>query len=299
MKYVGITPDGERVLLPKPASMKLNRSEDAPADGFSGVFPLAQSGICLTQLQIFDANEALCFDGIVDDRTEQCGEGRFLTIAARSRAALLLDNEAIPQNYCMPSLETVFQRHIQPYGFTGYEGNTRIFPGKLEVTKGMSEWQAAETFCAEFLKVHPRISGGRFIASDTLPEGMLLFDRERGIPYSAVSVRNKYCSLYSELFAKNGNGYSPAARDKAALALGVARRRLLAKGMDADALIRSACKKAFSVTVTCPGEVPGELRMKAVINDKALSIPENLCVSEVDYALNSEGETTRFVLRSV
>ncbi len=299
MKYVGITPDGERVLLPKPASMKLNRSEDAPADGFSGVFPLVQSGLCLTQLQIFDAKGALCFDGIVDDRTEQCGGGILLTLAARSRASLLLDNEAIPQNYCMPSLETVFQRHIQPYGFTGYEGNTRIFPGKLEVTKGMSEWQAAETFCTEFLKVHPRIANGRFLATDSLPKGTLLFDRERGIPYSSVSVRHKDCSLYSELFAKSGSGYSPAARDETALALGVARRRLLPKGSNADALIQSGRKKAFSVTVTCPGEVPGELGMKAVINDKALSIPENLYVAEIDCVLNSAGEVTRFVLRSV
>jgi hypothetical protein len=299
MTYVGITPDGKRILLPKPVSMKLNHSEDAPADGFSGVFPLARSGVYLTQLQIYGANGKLCFDGIVDDQTEVYGDGILLTLAARSRAALLLDNEAIPQNYCMPSLGTVFQRHIQPYGFSGYEGNSRVFPGKLEVTKGMSEWQAAEAFCTKYLKVRPRIAGGRFIASNSLPKETLLFDREHGIPYASVSVRNKYCGLYSELFVKNGNGYSPVARDELALSLGTARRRLLSEGADVDELIRSAHKKAFSVTVTCPGEVPGELMMKAVLRDKALEISESLYVSEIECALDSAGETTRFVLRRV
>ena len=38
MTYVGITPEGEQLMLPDPVSITIDSDEDAPADSFSGVF---------------------------------------------------------------------------------------------------------------------------------------------------------------------------------------------------------------------------------------------------------------------
>jgi hypothetical protein len=296
MTYVGITPAGGNMVLPAPVSVKLNRTEGAPADGFTGIFPLKMTNGTITGLHIYDANHDLCFDGIVDEQKESCGGSNMLTLVARSRAALLLDNEAIPQTYCMPSLTTIFTRHVKPYGFSSFIGNPKVCAGELAVTKGMSEWQAVEAFCTKFLKVTPRMVDSALDASGVRPQGSLLFSQS-GVKYSSITVQNKYCCLYSELLAQSGVTYSLAAQDSKAIALGVKRRRCLAAGTDADALIQTARSKAFSVTVSCPGEVPTKLLMDASVDDKALGTIDGLYISEIDYVLDSSGEITRFTLR--
>lgn len=299
MIYIGITPDGKNITLPQPVSVRLNRTEDAPADGFTGIFPLTGSFGEITGLRIYGTDGALCLDGLVDEQKESCGSGRFLTLTARSRSALLLDNEAVPQTYCMPSLETVFLRHVKPYGFAGWKGSNKVFPGALQITKGMSEWQAAQAFCRKFLRTEPVITGGVFDASGERPQGNLLFDLDSGVKYSSLTVQSKYVSLYSELYTQSGKSgnYAVTAQDTQAQGLGVKRRRFLASGTDAEALIGSARRKAYSVTVLCPGEIPAKLRMAAAVRDKALGSTKNLYISEINYTLDADGEFTRFTLR--
>lgn len=298
MTYVGVTPQGVGLLLPPPVSARLVCGEDAPADGFTGVFPLKKSLGRLTGLKIYDRTRKLCFDGIVDEQKESVGGGWKLTLSARSRAALLLDNEAVPQTYCMPSLRTVFERHVKPYGFSGFLGDSRAFNGTYTVTKGMSEWQAAAGFCTLFLRVAPRIADDTFDASGAKPQGELLFDNAVGIGYTSVSVENLYCNALSEVLIKSGSAgaYSQAAQSAEAVSLGIRRRRCFAQG-DADGLIRAAEKKAYRVTADCPGEIAATLFTAARVRDPALGTVEKLYVSQTEYRLNADGESTRFTLR--
>nr|WP_319489382.1 hypothetical protein [uncultured Caproiciproducens sp.] len=298
MTYIGVTPQGMGIALPPPVSAKLICGEDAPADGFTGVFPLLKSMGEITGIKIYDKKQTLCFNGIVDEQRESCGGGRKLTLAARSRAALLLDNEAIPQTYCMPSLTTIYSRHVKPYGFSGCLGDNRVFSGTLVITKGMSEWQAAASFCSRFLKITPRITDNVFDASGSRPQGEMVFDNAEGIGYTSVSIDHQYCNYLSEVLVKSGKAgsYSPAAQSGTAASLGIKRRRCLTEG-DADELVRTAEKKAFRVTVVCPGEITANLFTAAKIRDEALGTVENLYVSQIEYSLGSGGENTNFILR--
>lgn len=301
MTFVGITPSGGNISLPQPVQVQLNRKEDAPADGFTGIFPLSRSFGNLTGIRIYDRNGELCFDGIVDEQRESCTGKLLLTLISRSRAALLLDNEAIPQTYCMPSLATIFARHVQPYGFNGFYGSTKMFSGALTVTKGMSEWQAAAAFCTRFLNVQPCIRDGVFDASGEMPQGGLQFDNSAGTRHSVLTVENKYCSLLSELLMQSGTGgtYAPARRDDRAVSLGIRRRRCITAGQNAENLIRAARRKAYSVQLDCPGEIPAQLFMNACVRDKVMGTIDGLYVSEIDYTMDSGGEMTRFVLRGL
>lgn len=265
MTYIGITPDGKSITLPQPVSVRLNRAEDAPADGFTGTFPLTSSFGRITELRIYGADGTLC----------------------------------LPQTYYMPLLKTVFLRHIQPYGFSDWKGSTKMFDGELRVTKGMSEWQAAQAFCRRFLKTEPFLIDGVFDASGEKPAGSLLFDQHSGMKYSSLTVNQKYCCLYSELYTQSGRSgsYTVAAKDKEAQGIGVKRRRFLSADSDAEALIQSARRKAYSVTVLCPGEVPAKLRIAAAVQDKTLGLLDGLYIAEINYTLDKDGEFTRFTLR--
>jgi hypothetical protein len=104
MTFVGIGPNGD-IKLPVPIRIRLDRDADAPADAFEGVFPCSAGFQPITNLKIFDSQGNVCFDGIVDEQ-ENSLTNKVLTLTARSRAALLLDNEAMPQTYASPSLAT-------------------------------------------------------------------------------------------------------------------------------------------------------------------------------------------------
>jgi len=300
LTYVGVTNIGESLLLPPPFSVKLIKNEDAPADGFTGVFPLLNDIGFITKIRVYDKRRKLCFDGLVDEQKKSRGKVSYFSINARSRAAVLLDNEALPQTYISPSLGTIFDRHVKPYGFTDYLGDEHSFNGELTITKGMSEWQAAEKFCRDFLKIKPRILGNKFDAEEKKPKGKLIFDNCGGIEYSSVSIQNKYYSVISEILGKSKGSdlYTTAAKNGKAEELGIVRKRFLntVKG-NPDNFIRNSQKKAFCAVVECFKEAEGELFMDAEIRDKQFGNIKRLYVSQMEYKLSSGGEMSRYVLR--
>jgi hypothetical protein len=295
--YLASGPGGERA-LPAPIRIHLDRDADAPADSLEGMFPLASDCGQITGLAVYDERGNTCFDGIVDEQEEDLAGGTF-SLSARSRAALLLDNEALPQNYVNPSLATVFDRHIRPYGFARYLGNGKGFTGTLTVTKGMSEWSAAAAFCSRFLKTEPRIVGGVFDASGSVPEQELVFGSD-GVRFSSGLLRSRYCKLYSELYALDSNGgtYALSASDVEAQALGVARRRFLSgSGADVSAVLKNARRDAFACVLDCPGAVCAPLLSPARVIGAPPGFEKNLCVSAVRYQLDADGEHTKITLR--
>lgn len=295
MIYLATGPDGERV-LPAPVRIRLDRDEDAPADGFFGVFPLPSGCGELTGLTVRDPRGELRFDGVIDE-LERGGSGT-LAVSARSRAALLLDNEARPQNYENPSLGTIFERHVRPYGFSGFAGDGRAFSGTLAVTKGMSEWSAAAAFCAAFLNTSPRVLGGVFDASGIIPAREFRFG-PGGIPFCSASLRSRYCELFSELYTlpSEGGAYVSAVSDPELRALGIRRRRFLAGGAaDAGKTMRLARRNSFAAVLDCPGAVWAPLLSPAAA--PGLPVPAGqLTVSAVRYVLDAGGEHTEITLR--
>ncbi len=297
-RYLGVSPDGEAV-LPAPAEVVWDSCEDAPADSFSGVFPLTKSFGNLVGIKILDVSGEMLFDGITDIQREiSAAGGRVLKIAARSRAGLLLDSEAVPQTYSYPSLPMIYARHIEPYGFSGFTGNSRVFEGTMQITKGMSEWQAAALFCTAFLQITPRVRGGVFDASGQSAAQEFSFG-DGGVRFCSSEVKNRYCDLYSEIYAPvlSGGAYVPAAKDAQTQALGTARRKCLNSADGAAALLASADRNAFAVTVECPGRVQAVVGAAAVFRGGALGSFSGLAVAETRYLLDSSGERTRIVLR--
>ena len=285
---------GGQIPLPEPVKLILRADEDAPADRLTAVFS-ASTNVGITGVRVDREDGSLFFDGAVD---EQIQSGGLLTLACRSRAALLLDNEALPQEYAAPSLGLIFDRHIKPYGFTVFRGNGTVFSSAFSVTKGMSEWQAAEAFCRQFLKVTPRASGTVFDASGEVPEIPVRFGGVGGIRYSSLTVRHEWSKSVTEVYAKSGNAYILAAEDPSVKALGVARRRFLSKtDSDAAALLTAAQRKELELVLDCPGGIPAALSAPAAVCDPALGNLEALAVAGLRYERSSSGEHCIVTLR--
>ena len=59
-----------------------------------------------------------CFEAFCDrQKTFVDGTGCHTELWGRSDAAVLMDNEAIPQEYSRVTLQELFEKHIKPYGF--------------------------------------------------------------------------------------------------------------------------------------------------------------------------------------
>jgi hypothetical protein len=283
-----------RIPLPEPVKLVFRADEDASADRLTAVFPLSPA-FGITGMRVAGENGSYLFDGIVD---EQLQSGNLLTLSCRSRAALLLDNEALPQEYAAPSLGLIFERHVKPYGFTAFRGNGAVFSSAFSVTKGMSEWQAAQAFCKQFLKVTPRAAGTVFDASGEAPGIPVRFGGVGGIRYSSLTVRHEWNQSITEVYAKSGNAYSLAAEDPAMEALGVVRRRFLSKAdSDAAALLTAAQRKTLTLVLDCPGGIPAALSAPAAVSDPALGNLEELAVAGLRQERSSGGEHCIVTLR--
>ena len=145
MNYCCYTVSGKKVALLPPISVQINVHEDAPADDMTVIFPLIEQVPKIATIRVWNGEKPI-FSGIIDEQIMGVTKnGAMLKLIARSRAALLLDNEAMPQEYHYPSLTQLYERHVEPYGFCGFIGNGGTFDTKtvsythLDVYKRQSE----------------------------------------------------------------------------------------------------------------------------------------------------------------
>lgn len=309
MTYFGYAPEGDEINLGAPISVILNREEDAPADDFTGIFPVTcpSSLPPITVIRVL-SGDSLTFYGIVDEQTVQTASGgSTVKLVARSRAAFLLDNEALPQTYVHPSLKTIFERHAAPYGFTGYLGIPGAYSGEMTVTKGMSEWQVIADFCAYFLGTVPRITpDGILDASGEQPKESIYFSNiGRGIPYVSLRICSKYHALLSEIYAQTSRAgeYALKTADEKAASLGVMRRRYLSAAKSGNAyfnskqMMKAAHRKFQEIILVCPGAVSAELGAPVAVEDHVIGLLDGRSIAKLSYMLGDVGEFTQITLR--
>lgn len=89
----------------------------------------------------------ILFDGIADTITEYySGKNCYIEVFGRNRVSLLIDNEVKPAVYNNPTSEQISQIFLKPYGFGGYIGETAVYNGIFNVSKGKSPWDIIESF---------------------------------------------------------------------------------------------------------------------------------------------------------
>lgn len=301
--YTACNSQGKRISLGAPLEAVLSIEEDTPADAFTGVFPWKSIYEELEPvfLEICGGGEVVFFGPVDELQRRFSSEGCMLEIVARSMAALLLDNEAIPQTYAYPSLPLLFERHGKPYGFTEWEGEPSGFSVPFTITKGMSEWEVLSLFCSRYLKVSLRARGKRLEALEERKEEFPLLQFGREIPILECSAEDKMCERYSEILVKpeNTETFALSVFDGEAKSLGIRRRRLLSGSTELarEALVKAA-RRAFCAEVLSPG-LP-EAGVGAAV---CLTLPNwgkeisGLYVSGLRYSLSSSGERCRYTLR--
>ena len=219
------TPQGERQKKENPVSFSWVTSADTPADSLKAVFLCEPSDIGkeTAEIEVKSGSRRL-FHGICDRRSI-CREqnGQTLVLWARSDGALLLDNEAIPQEYEQVSLEEIFDRHIRPYGFQNSLDSGGSLPF-YRVEKGVSEWEAFAGFCRMAVRKTPYLNGAKVLFLSPGQGTKILLPQQTPL-YSVEEITDR-TGVISKALLRDANGkYTIGIENKQAKELGICRTR--------------------------------------------------------------------------
>lgn len=256
MSFKGVTTiwgelkDKSEMLLGIPSSFILKKDKDAPADLLKVSFSADSCWEEIFRIKAYFEGK-LIFSGIVDEQnTKLSSSGITVEIVARSLAALLLDNEAMPQTIQNPSLRVISERFVKPYGLTVGNCDNKAEKGELVVKKGDSCWTALEDFCSGFLGVIPHVTSSGEICFTAEKESYEL----DGIVEYNISYLN--CKRISRVIVQNRSGaYGVIYNNKNAE--NTIRQRYLSSQSAAlpDELIKASEKDCYEMSVKCDGFV--------------------------------------------
>ena len=143
------------------------------------------------------------FTGVVDEcEISLTGRGCELELSGRGMAALLLDNEALGQDYQLATLEDILRDHVAPYGIETVCTAALPHAARFRVETGSSEWTALESFLRAVGGGAPRFdSRGRLILGGWEEDGCLRIGGE--LPVTRLCRRDKRCGVLSEILVRD------------------------------------------------------------------------------------------------
>lgn len=280
-----------------PVNMSIVSSRDAPADSFRAVFAVCGKIPELYSVKVLDGSDIIFF-GFIDEQTETMTDnGVLLEISARGPESILLDNEAMPQTYCMPTMKILFERHFKPLGFKGVVGGEKAFPGDLVVSKGMSEWQVLSNFCKKFCNTGPIVRSDLVIETgeNSQPDTIYIGENSPIIKISRTISRSAPISdIYSRTYL--AGGYEMYIQNEMAKSHKIKRRRYFncadskyKSVLYADDIIRNSNSKYEKYNIELSGIIGCRVGDTVRLRNKR----REMRIEELHYILDSGGEHTR------
>jgi len=266
---------GETWILPVLTAWQLEYTSGVPCDSFWVRCPWeAGSGTDPARWVGFSAQwqGERVFTGVVDEcQVTQSEAGSVLEVSGRGMAALLLDNEALGQDYGTATQADILRDHVAPYGIQTAPGASLPAVSRFSVATGSSEWSVVYDFARYYGGVTPRFDRlGRLVLTGW-PDSQerLVGD---GVTVTRLCCRDKRYGVLSQILVRDRfSGAVQTVENKTFLADGGRARRVLTmpgrsnyKAMRYSGqfqLDRSAAElERLEVTVAQPfGAWPGDL----------------------------------------
>ena len=301
--YISYT-GGERERAENVFSAMLDCDLDVPADNLTLVVPFSDR---IRREAVFITAEdggKIIFCGDIDEITcvRRVGTSA-VRLRARSLAARLLDNEATPLDYNIPSSKFMEEKFLKPFGLSAADADNCILHDRLRVDKGMSQWQVLRAFCKKQYGTEPRVSGETVYFRGLPGEGIAVFG-DGGIGCYDITERLKRYKLITEVRVrmKKTSAYDSYVKNGDPRCAGLKRVRCVDATSDNKSLdtalkmISDGNRKSYALTLKCVGLHAGLLGKKAVVRDSLLGETSNLIVKSVRCTLGSSGEHSELIL---
>ena len=143
------------------------------------------------------------FTGVVDEcEVSINSKGRLLEVSGRGMAALLLDNEALGQDYQVATQQDIIRDHVRPYGIDVASGAKLRAVEQFSVSTGSSEWSVVYEFARYYGGVAPRFDReGRLVLSGWDDKTVRTIDDN--VPLISLVRRDKRYGVLSKVLMRD------------------------------------------------------------------------------------------------
>ena len=152
--------EGKTWMLPILTAWRFEYTAGVPCDSFWLCCPWEPgSGTVPARWVRFTAEHEgeRVFTGVIDECQVSLSEkGRVLEVSGRGMAAVLLDNEALGQDYGTATQADILRDHVTPYGIQTAPGASLPAVSRFSVATGSSEWSVVYDFARYYGGVAPR-----------------------------------------------------------------------------------------------------------------------------------------------
>lgn len=197
---------GVRLQLPVLLGWELDYTTGTPCDSFWLCCPWEETEETdLSSWSRFEGVEQgmTVFTGVVDECEVTWGvQGKLLEVSGRGMAALLLDNEALGQDYGTATLEDILRDHVYPFGIELAAPAKLPAVSRFSVTSGSSEWSVLYDFARYYGGVSPRFNReGRLVLGGWEEQEMLQIGP--GTPVREWKLRERRYGVLSEIWVRD------------------------------------------------------------------------------------------------
>lgn len=300
-----IDKENNKLPLPHPTGFVINR-EIGAADDLTINFPYFDpEKYCASKIELA-VDERIEFSGIIDElKINESPRGTVASIYSRSKAALLLDNEAKPGDYTNIGSKLLVQNHLAPFGIDYICEDSGEYTD-LSIYKGTSHWQVIKSFCSACYLTEPYVDErGRVILRRREHE-TLSFSNSGELPYTTAEITNRYYKLISSVYTKatSRRDYDIENTNPIAESFGVCRTRYVDGALFGNNyalnLIERGNEESLQIKVTAPYYLHCPLGCNGKIKLDNKNIYDNLKCRRVKQSFSSNGfETIVYMLGKI
>lgn len=220
-----------RWALPKPLAWRLEYTAGVPCDSFWLQCVWDENNPTKPEDWVSFTAEyqgERVFTGVVDEcEVSITGRGRLLEVSGRGMAALLLDNEALGQDYQIATQKDIIRDHVHPYGISVAEKGKLPPVSQFSVATGSSEWSVVYEFARYYGGISPRFDReGRLVLTgwDDSEERVV----DDSVPLISLVRRDKRYGVLSQVVIRDRwGGTSETLTNKKFAAAGGRARRII------------------------------------------------------------------------
>lgn len=287
-----------------PNFLRLRGLLTSPVQGLTVRAPVRQRPWETLRVRVM-RNTVQIFGGRVDEqRFSLSQDGMTLELQARTHAATLLDNQALPRMFENISTQALFNAYIAPHGFVLVAAQ-RTLP-EFTVRTGQTIWDAFATFTRRTYDRVPIVVGDMVIVSDTNPgEPTIIGTAQR--PISRLEHIISHYRPISRVFIRDEAGeYSTSVENPDATPRQIMRERFIVPGgefvaqprWDAITRIRRSMREMERLSVQLPGFVNVWPGGGVIVQHPSVHIA-NMIVDENVFTLDERGARTQLTLANM
>ncbi len=285
-------------------SYELASETDAACDGLRLSFFAEEKIGEITRVEAFEGKSKI-FTGFADKQTLSTSEsGKRVFIYARSSAALLVDNEALPCQYHHPSARQLWFHNAREFGFDF--GLPVLYCDKdYYVSKGTSCFGAINDFFKMLYSRGIYVDANNVIRAFEKSQKLKTLEGSRVVSAAFTVNRSKPLSQI-DYKINASDEYCYHLKSRFAEKSGIARRRLInlsalplwQREAVAKNRLESSYSELYTLELELAGTVDFRLYDRAKVNLKGVCEGRELLVYQLVKSKNDKGEKTLLRLRA-